>query len=345
MIPAAHLNETLKRAMPIVGRNKPAAIAQALQSPYLTFDGRNDEGLDVTAENILKDDWGMTRTPFPLFRFCCDTTKRMIFGLCERREREIALLCFTRERGGQLGDVCWAITFRGEPAGMAYDGRIFDSRTMEDLTSAVTDYDSQRAYTADEIREITDRADPEEMRLHRPALVKERTIVERASRAIRGHSDALNALSELSFKSVPDGAAPDPKDTFMALYGTILLIAYNYLAPHSFMARVTPAKEGKSVEWLRAREHYTVIHRNHAANSATVKEGATVSDHGNLQRLAHSRRAHTKLLKHPRYRFKLGQRIFVRASWVGPKEWQDTAGQTYTIVQPAQTNAAISTAA
>lgn len=335
MIPAAHLNETLKRAMPLVGRNKPEAVARALQSPYLTFDGTHDEGIPATPENMLKDDWGMTRTPFPLFRFCCDSQKRMIFGLCERREREISLLCFTREKAtGRLGEVCWAITFRGEFGGMSYDGRVFDSRTMKDITKALAEAENVPPIDQKEVEAIVARGDRAEAMQRVRDARKDVAVLHRAVSVLQGQANALEALVELSEKTIPAGSTPELKDTFMALYGTVLLIAYNYLAPQNFMARVTPAKEGKSVEWLRAREHYTVIHRHHSANNAEVREGSVVSNTGNSQRLAHSRRAHTKLLSHPRYKFKMGQRIFVRATWVGPKEWKDTAGQTYQILTP-----------
>jgi hypothetical protein len=123
---------------------------------------------------------------------------------------------------------------------------------------------------------------------------------------------------------------------FFGVYRALHVLAYEYLMPQNFTAKVTPKAVGKSVEWIQAREHYTTIHRRHEANSKSVKEGQIVKTDSNksLTRSAHTRRAHTRLLSHPRYTYAKGQRVQVRATWCGPKEWQDTAGQTYRILVP-----------
>jgi hypothetical protein len=106
------------------------------------------------------------------------------------------------------------------------------------------------------------------------------------------------------------------------------------------MALVRPNKEGKSVEWTQAREHYTIIHHYHPANNKAVSESAslpTESDDAVLKRMTHSRRAHTRLLSSAKFRFKQGQRVFVRACWVGPQEWKDEGGkQIYRILTERQ---------
>ncbi len=118
-------------------------------------------------------------------------------------------------------------------------------------------------------------------------------------------------------------------------YAMLVNLCYAYLAPYNFTAVVSPNKPGKSVEWVKGREHYTIVHRHHAANSADVAEGAELdsSDATTLKRVAHSRRAHTRLLRSDRYKEKKGQRIAIRATWVGPKEWQEEGGrQIYRII-------------
>jgi hypothetical protein len=60
---------------------------------------------------------------------------------------------------------------------------------------------------------------------------------------------------------------------------------------------------------------------------------AGVSEH-TAQRIAHARRGHLRLLRHPRYTHKRGQMVRVRAAWIGPKEWKDFNGSTYVIVEP-----------
>jgi hypothetical protein len=335
MIPAAILNEQLKRVLPHVGANSANRIQQIATSPYLTHDGGDESfALDEAVTATLKDGYGMIRTPFPLFRFCCVSSKRTIFGCCERREGAIAAVFMVKERDGSIGPVVWSITYKGEPSGMSYDGRMFDSKTLADVTRAVADSDDVKDIHTKLCTDLRSVMTPLELKQTIKQAAEVIAKKEKALSVMRSEVDALIALEDLTKKSVPEGAMPETHDTFMALYGSLLILAYAYLAPHNFTARVVPDKQGKSVEWLRAREHYTVIHRHHAANNKAVSEGATVSDSKHTTRLAHSRRAHTKLLTHPRYTFKRGQRIFVRASWVGPKEWKDTAGQIYQILEP-----------
>jgi len=89
---------------------------------------------------------------------------------------------------------------------------------------------------------------------------------------------------------------------------------------------------GKSKEWKEAREFYTVVHRRHAANAKGVAQGAVVGDKTSSL-TAHSRRAHVRILKDPRFKLSVGKKIWVKSCWVGPKQWQDAESkQVYTIV-------------
>lgn len=116
--------------------------------------------------------------------------------------------------------------------------------------------------------------------------------------------------------------------------------AHDSMAPTNHIAEVRPViGEPRSVEWMRARTHYTLIAHGHPANKKTVGAGDRVAvDAGEeLSRLAHNRRAHYRTLRHERYRFAKGRRIFVRSTWVGPKEWQDEGGrQIYKILDPVE---------
>jgi hypothetical protein len=109
------------------------------------------------------------------------------------------------------------------------------------------------------------------------------------------------------------------------------------MSPQTHVVAVKPNQPQRSVQWLQARTHYTLITHGHPANRPTVKHGERVQsdDEGEIKRMAHNRRAHYRTLRHERYRFARGQRIFVRATWVGPKEWQDSGGkQIYRILEP-----------
>ena len=118
------------------------------------------------------------------------------------------------------------------------------------------------------------------------------------------------------------------------IHAVITTLIYDYTSPQNFQVRVSPATKGKSVEWTRAREHFTIVNRRHAANNAEVKVGAVVheSTEKQLKRCAHSRRAHIRIFKSDRYKAMKGKQIIIKAMWVGPKEWQDAAGQIYKII-------------
>ena len=104
------------------------------------------------------------------------------------------------------------------------------------------------------------------------------------------------------------------------------------LNPHLHLATVRPDKQGKSVEWMRQRTHFVFIHKSHQANRVGFSGKADVCEK-QIQRMAHSRRAHYRVLRHPKYKNKIGQKIHVRSCWVGPKEWQGNSGQIYRIVE------------
>jgi len=127
-------------------------------------------------------------------------------------------------------------------------------------------------------------------------------------------------------------------ELYRTLIGAVVAFGTDAMSPTLHMASVEPNEPGRSVQWVKARTHYTFISHGHPANSTLVGHGARVSDdrHGELTRMAHSRRAHYKTLKHERFRFKRGQQIFVRATWCGPKEWKDAGGkQIYRILDPS----------
>jgi hypothetical protein len=123
--------------------------------------------------------------------------------------------------------------------------------------------------------------------------------------------------------------------------GNLAAFALDVMSPNVHTAIVSPDAPGRSVEWIKAREHYTLISHGHPANSKGIAHGATVKagKDAELTRMAHNRRAHYKTLKHPRFRFARGKRIFVKAAWIGPKEWKAEGGkQIYRILNEQEGN-------
>jgi hypothetical protein len=127
-------------------------------------------------------------------------------------------------------------------------------------------------------------------------------------------------------------------EIYRQLVGSVVAFSVDSMSPNIHMATVAPDEPGRSVQWRKARTHYTLISHGHPANKATVGHGARIANDtsAELVRMAHNRRAHYKTLKHERYKFARGKRIFVKATWVGPKEWRDEGGkQIYRILEPS----------
>lgn len=124
------------------------------------------------------------------------------------------------------------------------------------------------------------------------------------------------------------------------------------MVPSNHIAEVRPDEPARSVEWVRARTHYTLITHGHPANKRTVSHGARVKvdSKEELRRMVHDRKGHYKTLKHPRYKYALNEKrypdkpkgtIYVKPCWVGPKEWRDEGGhQIYKILEPVPEAAA-----
>lgn len=110
------------------------------------------------------------------------------------------------------------------------------------------------------------------------------------------------------------------------------------MLPSNQLVEVIPNQPNRSVEWLKARTHFTFITHGHPANCADVQSLARVKSDSSaeLSRMAHNRREHKRTYKHARFTYARGKTITVRATWCGPKEWMDEGGrQIYRILEPA----------
>lgn len=115
-------------------------------------------------------------------------------------------------------------------------------------------------------------------------------------------------------------------------------LCIDFYNPHLFLCKThPPIPQGKSVAWQKAREHFVLLHKSHSANKAEAVGQKVIEDGGTVDRIAHSRRAHFRLLRSPRFRHKQGARVWVKSAWCGPKEWSDRSGQIYKIIEKPQT--------
>lgn len=120
------------------------------------------------------------------------------------------------------------------------------------------------------------------------------------------------------------------------LIASLEIISKEFLRPGNHVAKVEPEQRpGKSVQWVQAREHYTVINRNHAANNKNITHGSTVhqNESSHITRIAHTRRAHDRVLRSEKFKAMRGKTIQIASVWIGPPEWKDTAGQIYRITK------------
>ena len=106
----------------------------------------------------------------------------------------------------------------------------------------------------------------------------------------------------------------------------LMTLCYNVMSPANAVLKVTPDPKGRSVEWVKAREHYLILNRKQAAALRDSKRGPT--DH-EIMRAAHWRRAHLRRLMSDRYGKNKGKLIHVRQAWVGPEEWTGSDGKIY----------------
>jgi hypothetical protein len=103
------------------------------------------------------------------------------------------------------------------------------------------------------------------------------------------------------------------------------------LHPNNLIAKRCPNNKNKSVEWLKNREHYVILNKRHPANKKGASGKIECSEEKIIKQISHARRAHYRLLKSERFKSKKGSHVFVKATWVGPTQWEDGSGSIYKI--------------
>lgn len=328
-------------------------MSSILSSPYLTYqetEGGQAWGAAEAKAAGLVDENDELRFPFPVFRFSMrSTTGEEMMGVVNASPGlMVYVVLFRSPKTGFHPNFYTCVMPPQNPFSDSIKYNIatfWDLEAVEDITLFVK---YSGVSMQDQKLEADARALLSSNNFRGVDNSKRDVITRHLKRNVHDLERGINALKSITYQyenffiplsketTVLDFSRSQSvaTDLFINYYRAISTICYEYLAPHNFQAIVRPDTPGKSVEWMKAREHYTIIHRHHPANSAAVKAGSVVSSEGHLQRIAHSRRAHTRLLRSPKFRYKMGQRVSVKATWCGPKEWKDTAGQTYQILTP-----------
>jgi hypothetical protein len=121
--------------------------------------------------------------------------------------------------------------------------------------------------------------------------------------------------------------------------GALAVFLLDANLPTTHIAEIKPTKKHKSVEWTRARTHYTLITHGHPANRKDLAERTrvVVSRDDELKRMSHDRRGHWRTYRHERYTYARGSTRWIKQAWCGPKEWLDAGGkQVYRILEPVE---------
>jgi len=125
---------------------------------------------------------------------------------------------------------------------------------------------------------------------------------------------------------------PTFKNSGHILLGVIFKSLSLFRSPLFVNVKSSPSKlNSKSVEWVKVREYYTVVHRKHEANAKGAAELGTYGDNTH-KRIAHARKAHFRILRSEKWGKNQGRKVFVSATWVGPREWIDAdSKQIYSV--------------
>lgn len=113
----------------------------------------------------------------------------------------------------------------------------------------------------------------------------------------------------------------EPERTESAVLSGIATFCRALLDAQTHVAAVRPVNAMKTLEWCKSQEHYVLLRSDHPANDARHRNGANVivDEAEVLKRMAHFVRSHPRTFKHARYKKKLGQTIWIKEQWRGPK--------------------------
>jgi hypothetical protein len=101
------------------------------------------------------------------------------------------------------------------------------------------------------------------------------------------------------------------------------------------LVEVRPGPNTREVKWLQSKEHYVILNSHQAVKNCSMpqeKSELKLKSSDIITRSAHNRRAHTRKLRSPFWKNKIGSTIFVKETWVGPKEWMDKSQSRYRVI-------------
>lgn len=152
----------------------------------------------------------------------------------------------------------------------------------------------------------------------------------------RSSVGAMGMIRPMPYIVYPENMELEAKQDALAVM-TNALDSLSYFcsivnSPGNFLVKVSPsnnAKKGRSVQWIESKSHYIILGREHGK---MMMNNGTRDFNGTITRAMHNRRAHKRLLTSDRFRNKRGQSVWVKSSWVGPKEWEGTDKKVYRVM-------------
>lgn len=104
--------------------------------------------------------------------------------------------------------------------------------------------------------------------------------------------------------------------------------------PSNHVVKVTPPGPGRSVQWREGHSHYLILDRQTMAHVGPQAGKISEAEKAEaIHRAAHRRRAHTRILRHPKWGERVGAHVPVRSAWIGPREWEGPDGKTYVVLE------------
>lgn len=125
------------------------------------------------------------------------------------------------------------------------------------------------------------------------------------------------------------------KQDMESLMLSIIALFYSAEERHEYLVRVTKNlkygsnQRGKHHSSKYAATHHYIYLDKPPAITLSKSEATGIKKRGHARRAHWHRLMHKRFKNHPQF----GQRIRIKASWIGPKEWADS-GKIYTLHEP-----------
>lgn len=159
----------------------------------------------------------------------------------------------------------------------------------------------------------------------------------KAKQRLKNAKDKFSEYKQETFGVNHDGSfiCEVSEQDFRDAVGSLMEILYLCsLVRRHYTVRVTEKKDDarKVTTWNKPKPHHLIL----AAEHAKQLGGGVRDFNGEITLAMHKRRAHLRLLSSPYYKHKMGEKVWVKSCWVGPKEWEGSDGKIYKVLDTSE---------